>query len=48
MLNTWITITNIWNFLIFDKKLVDRYNEIWNKISNLWKTGFDSESVYND
>ena len=25
-----------------------KYNEIWNKISNLLKTGFDSEPVYND
>ena len=28
--------------------MLQKYNEIWNKISNLLKKGFDSEPVYND
>ena len=35
------------NLLVHDKKLLKKYNEIWNKISNLFKKGFDSEPVYN-
>ena len=36
------------NLLVPDKELLKRYNEIWYKISNLLKKGFDSETVYND
>ena len=34
--------------LVHDKELLKKYNEIWNKISNLLKKGFDSGPVYND
>ena len=30
------------------KKLLKKYNEIWDIISNILKKGFDSEPVYND
>ena len=37
------------NFLVHDKDFtLQKYNEVWDKISNLLKTGFDSEWVYND
>ena len=36
------------NFLVHDKELIHKYNEIWDRISNLLKKGFDRESVYND
>ena len=36
------------NLLVHNKKLLKKYNEIWDKISNLLKQGFDSEPVYND
>ena len=35
------------SFLVKDKELLEKYNEIWNKISNVIKKGFHSESVYN-
>ena len=28
--------------------MLQKYNEIWNKISNLLKKAFDSKPVYND
>ena len=34
-------------FLINDKKLPGKYNKIWNKASNIMKTGFGSGPVYN-
>ena len=36
------------NFLVHDKELIHKHNEIWDRISNLLKKGFDRESVYND
>ena len=36
------------NLLVHDKKLLIKYNAIWDKISNLLKIGFDREPVYND
>ena len=30
------------NFLVYDKKLLQKYNEIWDKISNLLKKGLTS------
>ena len=36
------------NLLVHDKKLSTNYNEIWDKISNLFKKEFDTEPVYND
>ena len=35
------------NLLVHDKKLLKKYKEIWDKISNLLKKGFDIEQVYN-
>ena len=35
-------------FLVHDKELLQKYNDIWDKISNLLKEGFDSEPVYNN
>ena len=36
------------SFLIKDDELVEKYNEIWDKISNGMKNGFDSEPVHNE
>ena len=36
------------NFLIKDKELLEKYNEIWDKVSNTIKKRFDGEPVYND
>ena len=36
------------SFLIKDNKLLEKYNEIWDKVSKIIKKGFDSEPVYND
>ena len=36
------------NLLVRDEVLIKEYNEIWDKIRNLLKKEFDSESVYND
>ena len=36
------------NLLVHNKELLKKYNEIWDKISNLLKKGFDSKPVYND
>ena len=38
---------NYINFLVHDKELLQKYNKIWDKISNLLTKGFDSEPVYN-
>ena len=35
------------NLLVHDGELLKKY-DIWDKISNLLKTGFDSKTVYND
>ena len=34
--------------LVCDELLIEKYNEIWNKIKNLFKKESDSEPVYND
>ena len=36
------------SFLIKDGKLLEKYNEIWKKVSNITKTEFDKEPVYNE
>ena len=36
------------NLSAHDKELLKKYNEIWDKISNQSKKGFDSEPLYND
>ena len=33
--------------MIKDNKLLEKYNEIWNKVSNTIKKLFDSEPLYN-
>ena len=35
-------------FLIKDDELLEKYNEIWEKVSNSIKKGFDSEPIYNE
>ena len=39
---------NIWLFLIKDEELLEKYNKIWDKISNSIRKGFDSKPVYNE
>ena len=34
-------------FLIKDDELLEKYNEIWEKVRNITKNEFDSEPVYN-
>ena len=34
--------------MIEGEELLEVCDKIWNKVSNLMKKGFDSESVYND
>ena len=36
------------SFLIKDDELLEKYNEIWEKIKNSIKKEFDSKSVYNE
>ena len=36
------------NLLVSDKKILEKYSEIWNKIKRLIKKEFNSEPVYND
>ena len=36
------------SFLIRDDELLEKYNKIWNKVSNSTKKGFDSEPVYHE
>ena len=36
------------NLLVNDKETLEKYNEIWDKIKNLFGENFDSEPVYND
>ena len=35
------------SFLIKDNELLEKYNEIWDKVSKVIKKEFDSEPVYN-
>ena len=36
------------NLLVNGKEILEKYNEIWDKIKNLFGREFDSEPVYND
>ena len=36
------------SFLIKDDKLLEKYNEIWEKVKNIIKKEFDSEPVYKE
>ena len=36
------------SFLIKDDELLEKYNEIWEKVKNNLKKEFDSEPVYNE
>ena len=36
------------NLLVIDKKLLEKYSVIWNKIKNLIRKEFNNEPVYND
>ena len=36
------------NLLVNDQALLKTYNEIWDKIKNLFERKFDSEPVYNE
>ena len=36
------------NLLFYDKKLLKRQNEIWDKIKSLFKKKLDNEPMYND
>ena len=36
------------SFLIKDDELLEKYNEIWEKVSSSIKKGFDSEPIYNE
>ena len=36
------------SFLVQDNKLLEKYNEIREKVSNIIKKGFDGKPVYND
>ena len=36
------------NFLIADKELLKKYNEIWDKIKSLFKKEFDKKPVYDN
>lgn len=33
---------------IKDEELLETYNKIWDRVSNLMKKGFDSETLYNE
>ena len=36
------------SFLIKDENLLETYNEIWKKVSNIIKKEFDSKQAYNE
>ena len=36
------------NLLVNDKEILEKFNEIWDKIKNLFGENFDSEPVHND
>ena len=40
--------TKCMSFLIKDEKLLEKYNEIWKKFSNIIKKELDSKAVYNE
>ena len=35
-------------FLMKDNELLEKYNEIWEKVRNILKNEFDSEPMYNE
>ena len=39
--------TKYMSFLKKNEELLETYNEIWDKVSNTIKKGFDSEPIYN-
>ena len=41
-------ITKYTSFLIKDDELLEKYNEIWEKVKKSLKKNFDSEPVYNE
>ena len=43
-----IKIVNTSIFLVNDEEILEKYNEIWDKIKSLFKKKIDSELVYND
>ena len=40
--------TKYMSFLIKSDELLEKYSEIWDKVSNFIRKGFDSEPVYNE
>ena len=36
------------NVCLLEHKLLEQYNEIWKKVSNIIKKEFDSKPVYNE
>ena len=40
--------TKCMSFLIKRKKLLEKYNEVWKKVSNIIKKEFDNKPVYNE
>ena len=40
--------TKCMSFLIKNKKLLEKYNEIWKKVSNIIERNFESRPVYNE
>ena len=40
--------TKYMSFSIKDDKLLEKYNEIWEKVKNIIRKEFDSEAVYNE
>ena len=41
-------VTKYMYFLLKDSKLLEKYNEIWDEVSNTFKNGLNSEPVYNE
>ena len=41
-------INKYMNLLVYDRKILEKYNKIWNKIKSLLKKELNSEPVYND
>ena len=48
VLNIFIRIISVWVFLVYDKKVLNKYNKIWDKIKNLFGQKFDIELVYHN
>ena len=46
--NTDFDKTNYVSLWIKDDKLLEKYPEIWEKVSNSIKKGFEIESIYNE